>query len=96
MYVYILTNKLHTVLYIGVTKDLVRRMYEHRQEIDRESFTARYHVHALVYFEETSSSRAAIEREKQLKSWNRKRKNQLIESVNPTWNDLYAALIEQT
>lgn len=95
MYVYILSNKLHTVLYIGVTKDLVRRMYEHRHELYQGSFTAKYHVHELVYFEETSSIREAIEREKQLKTWNRKRKNQLIERVNPTWDDLYITLIEQ-
>lgn len=63
MYVYILSNKPHTVLYIGVTKDLVRRMYEHRHELYQGSFTAKYHVRELVCFEETSSIREAIERE---------------------------------
>ena len=88
MYVYILANETNVCIYVGVTNDLVRRLYEHRNELDPNSYTARYHVHKLVYFEETTSIVAAIEREKQLKSWNRKRKNKLIESMNPQWKDL--------
>ena len=75
-------------LYTGVTSDLARRLYEHRNELSSESFTAKYHIHKLVYFEETPDPYAAISREKQLKSWSRKRKNDLIERVNPQWRDL--------
>ena len=88
MFVYILANDTNVCIYTGVTKDLERRLYEHQQEIDPKSFTARYKIHKLVYFEETTSERAAIEREKQIKSWNRKHKNKLIESQNPKWEDL--------
>ena len=73
-YVYILTNKNHTVLYTGVTNDLIRRVYEHKNHLDLNSFTAKYKVMKLVYFEETSDVTAAIEREKQIKSWSRNRK----------------------
>ena len=74
-------------MYIGVTNDLERRVYEHKQELV-EGFTKRYHVHKLVYFETTTDVRSAIEREKQLKGWLRARKNTLVESVNPEWKDL--------
>jgi len=92
-YVYMLTNKFHNVLYTGVTGDLVKRVYEHREHLDKNSFTARYKTTHLVYFEVTGDIRAAIEREKQIKSWNRKRKNQLVESMNPKWEDLYPSII---
>ena len=92
-YVYILSNKTNTTLYIGVTKDLVRRMYEHRHELDPNSFTAKYGIHNLVYFECTNDVRAAIEREKQLKKWNRARKNKLVETRNPLWEDLYESIL---
>ena len=92
-YVYILTNITGTVVYTGVTNDVVRRVYEHKYNLDSNSFTAKYGVHKLVYFEETSSSYAAISREKQIKSWNRKRKNQLVESINPKWEDLYDSIL---
>ena len=75
-YVYMLANVTRTVVYTGVTNDVVRRVYEHKHNLDPNSFTAKYDVHKLVYFEETSSSYAAISREKQIKSWNRKRKNE--------------------
>ena len=88
-YVYILTNKNCNVLYTGVTNDLVRRVYEHKNHLDKDSFTAKYKVNRLVYFEETSDVKAAIEREKQIKSWSRKRKTDLIFNVNPHWVDLY-------
>jgi putative endonuclease len=71
-----------------VTNNLERRLYQHRNNIDAESFTAKYHVYKLVYFEETSDPYVAIAREKQIKGWNRKRKNKLIESINPHWRDL--------
>jgi len=87
-YIYILTNCTNTVLYVGVTRDLVRRIYEHKHKLDKESFTAKYDVHKLVYFESTSDVKAAIEREKQIKGWNRKRKNKLVESRNPNWAEL--------
>ena len=74
-YVYILSNHLNTVIYTGVTRDLVRRVYEHKHHLDPDSFTAKYDVTKLVYYESTSDVKAAIEREKQIKGWNRKRKN---------------------
>ncbi len=88
-YVYILSNNLNTVLYVGVTGNLVRRVAEHRNHLDPNAFTAKYDVHKLVYYESTSDVKAALEREKQIKGWNRKRKNKLVESKNPTWKDLY-------
>ena len=92
-YVYILSNVNNRVLYTGVTNDLVRRVYEHKHHLDKNSFTTRYNIDKLVYFEETSSSRAAIEREKQIKSWNRKHKNKLIEAGNPDWLDIYESIL---
>ena len=86
-YVYMMTNEYNNVLYIGVTNNLSRRVYEHKNGL-LEGFTQRYNVHKLVWFEETGSIIAAIEREKQIKSWNRKRKNKLIEAMNPKWEDL--------
>ena len=93
-YVYILTNKNHTVLYTGVTRDLIRRVYEHKNNSDPNSFTAKYKVHKLVYFEETNDVKAAIEREKQIKSWSRSRKTDLIFNVNPHWIDLYNRILD--
>ena len=92
-YVYILTNAHKSVLYTGVTNDLVRRVYEHKNHLDRGSFTAQYNVEKLVYYEITSDIEVAIEREKQIKGWNRKRKNKLVESKNPNWDDLYNAIL---
>ena len=94
LYVYILTNKNHTVLYTGVTRDLIRRVYEHKNNSDPNSFTAKYKVHKLVYFEETNDVKAAIEREKQIKSWSRSRKTDLIFNVNPHWIDLYNRILD--
>ena len=85
-YVYLLTNKTNNVLYIGVTNDLTRRIREHKSE-EIEGFTKKYHVHKLVYFEEYSEVNDAINREKQLKRWKRSKKNELIESKNPRWDD---------
>ena len=92
-YVYILSNITGTVVYTGVTNDVIRRVYEHKHNADPNSFTAKYSVHKLVYYEETPSRYEAISREKQIKSWNRKRKNCLVESLNPNWVDLYESLL---
>ena len=92
-YVYILTNKHKTVLYTGVTNDLVRRVYEHKNHADPKSFTAKYKTDRLVYFEQTSDVRSAIEREKQIKSWSRDRKTDLIFQSNPHWLDLYNRIL---
>ena len=92
-YVYILTNTHKSVVYTGITNDLIRRVYEHKNHLDQGSFTAQYNIDKLVYYEVTSDVNAAIEREKQIKGWNRKRKNKLIESKNPNWVDLYNAIL---
>jgi putative endonuclease len=85
-YVYIMTNVART-LYVGVTNDLERRVYEHKHR-DAPGFTRRYGLTRLVYFEASSDILSAIEREKQLKGWVRRRKLALIETKNPKWNDL--------
>ena len=77
-YVYILSNCTNTTIYTGVTNDLIRRVFEHRQNADPKSFTAKYDVHKLVYFEYTGDVRVALEREKQIKSWSRAKKNKLV------------------
>ena len=92
-YVYILTNSHKNVIYVGVTSDLRKRVYEHKNHLNKTSFTARYNVDQLVYYEVTSNAIAAIEREKQIKGWNRKRKNKLVESKNPNWIDIYASIL---
>ena len=92
-YVYILANAHKSVIYTGVTNDLVRRVYEHKQHFDKNSFTARYNVDQLVYYESTGDVRAAIEREKQIKSWSRKKKDKLIQGKNPEWKDLYETIL---
>ncbi len=85
--VYIMTNVNHRVLYIGITSDLPKRVYEHRHHLDKHSFTDQYNVEKLVCYESTSDIRAAIAREKQLKGWIRKKKEWLIEQMNPDWID---------
>ena len=91
--VYILGNLNRTVLYTGVTNDLLRRVCEHRERIEPTAFTTRYHVDRLVYFEAFDDISAAIEREKQIKSWRRKKKNDLIAHKNPNWEDLWPTLV---
>ena len=86
-WVYILANWDHSVLYVGVTNDLTRRLYEHKNGL-HEGFTKKYRVTNLVYFEQTSDVTAAIAREKQLKGWRREKKDALVEQMNPEWNDL--------
>ena len=92
-YVYILSNITGTAIYVGVTNNLLRRMYEHRNKLDPKSFTAKYDIHKLVYYEYTNDVHAALEREKQIKGWNRARKNRLVEGMNPKWEDLYASIL---
>ena len=87
-YIYILTNKTNTVLYVGVTSDLSLRMQQHLSGYYKNSFTSRYKVTKLVYYEEFLSIEDAIRREKQLKSGSRKNKIALIEKRNPEWRDL--------
>lgn len=87
-YVYIMTNRSRT-LYTGVTNNLERRVYEHKHKII-PSFTSKYNIDQLVYYEETNSIHVAIAREKEIKSWLRRRKIELIESKNPQWRDLSA------
>lgn len=84
---YILASKRNGTLYIGITNNLERRMYEHKNQLIK-GFTDKYNAHMLVYFEQTSDIETALQREKQLKKWNRKWKLDLIESVNPEWKDL--------
>ena len=86
-YVYIMTNKYNTVLYTGVTNDLMRRAYEHRTG-QGGRFTSKYRVTKLVYYEEWADPRSAIEREKQIKGGSRQKKIDLINGMNPEWNDL--------
>jgi len=90
-YVYILANKRNGTLYIGVTNNLQRRVYEHKQN-QIKGFTNKYKVHRLVYYESTSDIKAALQREKQLKKWERSWKIELIEKDNPSWQDLYEIL----
>ena len=90
-FVYILASKKNGVLYIGVTNDLIKRVYEHKQGFV-SSFTKKYKVYRLVYYEMGQDSYAAITREKQLKKWNRAWKIELIEKMNPEWKDLYLDL----
>ena len=85
-YVYILTNKTNATMYIGVTDNLRRRLREHKSE-QIDGFTKEYHVHKLVYYEEYSEINYALAREKQLKHWLRSKKNLLVESKNPNWDD---------
>lgn len=85
--VYILTNKNNSVLYIGVTGNLQRRIYEHKNKII-EGFTSKYNLSKLVYFEQTENAISALNREKQLKNWHREWKNNLISKFNPKWIDL--------
>jgi putative endonuclease len=91
-YVYLLANKHNNVLYTGVTNDLIRRVYEHKNKLVT-GFTQKYNVDRLVYYEVCGGIVVAIEREKQIKSWSRKKKLDLINALNPEWNDLYQSLL---
>ena len=90
-YVYIVASKIGGTLYIGVTNDLVRRVWEHRSKV-AAGFTEKYGIHRLVYFEQFDDAENAIRREKRLKKWNRAWKIRLIEERNPNWDDLYPGI----
>lgn len=91
-YIYILTSKKNGTLYIGITSDLIKRAYEHKKGVVG-GFTKKYKVNKLVYYEETTDVKSAIEREKQLKKWKRQWKIELIEKHNSQWKNLYYDLI---
>ena len=91
-YVYILASKIRGTLYIGVTSDLVKRTYEHKNDMV-DGFTKDYKVHDLVYYETTNDITSAVTREKQLKKWKRAWKIELIEKSNSEWKDLYPSLL---
>lgn len=93
-FIYIITNKNNTVLYIGVTSNLPQRIEEHKQKRYENSFSARYNLNKLVYYEQFQMIGDAIGREKQLKAGNRATKEKLINSINPNWNDLYDDIID--
>lgn len=88
-YVYIMASGKNGTIYTGVTNDIARRSVEHKTHMNKDSFTARYNVNKLVYMEIFENPEYAILREKQIKSWARKRKIELIESVNPKWDDMF-------
>jgi len=90
-YVYLLSNLGHSVFYVGITNDLLRRVWEHREK-QIEGFTKRYNICKLLYFEETDDINSAIEREKQLKDYRREKKFALIDSINPKWEDLFESI----
>ncbi|MDD5372372.1 MAG: GIY-YIG nuclease family protein [Sulfurimonas sp.] len=91
-YVYIMTNKTNSTLYIGVTSDLIKRVYEHKNALV-DGFTKRYNLKKLVFYEIYDDINNAITREKQLKAWKREWKAELIESQNRDWSDLYDSLV---
>ena len=86
-YVYLITNWNNKVMYVGVTNNLERRIYEHKNKLVK-GFTEKYNVNKLVYFEETEDVIAAIAREKEIKKWRREKKDQLVNRMNPNWKDL--------
>ena len=90
--VYILASRRNGTLYVGVTSDLIKRVWEHKNDLV-EGFTQRYSVHTLVWYEQHESMPMAIKREKAIKEWRRKWKLELIEKDNPTWRDLYEDLL---
>ena len=92
-YVYILSNKYDGTLYIGVTSDIIKRVWQHKQKIIK-GFTTKYNLDKLVYFEQFNDINLAISREKRLKEYKRKWKLDLIEASNPNWHDLYEDIIK--
>ena len=94
-YVYILCNKRNGTLYAGVTSDLIKRVYEHKNNLV-EGFTQKYNVRRLVWYEMHETAETAIMKEKQIKAWKRQWKLRLIEGDNPDWNDLYDVICEKT
>lgn len=92
-FVYILTNKKHTTLYVGVTSHIVQRINQHRDKVFPHSFSAKYNLNKIVYYEVFQDIGDAIGREKQLKAGSRQKKLDLIHSANPEWNDLYDEIV---
>ncbi len=90
--VYIMASKPNGTLYIGVTSNLVKRVWEHKANLVK-GFTNKYHVHGLVWYEQHEEMESAIVREKQLKKWNRQWKVRLIQELNPNWSDLYSTIV---
>ena len=90
-YIYLLANKHNNVLYTGVTSDLIRRVYEHKNKLVK-GVTQKYNVDRPVYYEACENIVVAIEREKQIKAWSRKKKDDLINALNPEWDDLYRSI----
>ena len=90
-YVYFVANTYNNVLYVGVTSDLIRRIYEHKNKLVK-GFTQKYNLDRLVYYEVCENIVVAIEREKQIKGWSRKKKNDLVNPFNPEWIDLYQSI----
>ena len=89
-YVYILTNHNNRVMYVGITNDLAKRVFEHKNKLIK-GFTQKYHIDKLVYFEHTLDVNSAIMREKEIKKWRREKKDKLVMSINPEWKDLSTA-----
>ncbi|MBI2310159.1 GIY-YIG nuclease family protein [Candidatus Collierbacteria bacterium] len=90
--VYLMSNPGRTVLYTGVTRNLIKRVWQHKEKV-ADGFTKKYNVTDMVYYEILDSPIEAIEREKQIKSWSRKRKNRLVEAENSSWKDLYDEIV---
>jgi putative endonuclease len=90
-FVYLMTNSRKNVIYTGVTSNLVKRVYQHKHNLI-EGFTQKYNVHNLVYFEEYSDPVQAIAREKQIKAGSRKKKEDMVDKLNPRWHDLYSEI----
>ncbi len=91
-YVYLLASKRNGTLYVGSTSDIVRRIYEHKNDLVR-GFTKKYGIHRLVYLEECADREAALTRERQIKEWKRRWKLEVIEKENPEWDDLYEKIM---
>jgi putative endonuclease len=91
-YIYMMTNTYNTVLYTGVTNNLVKRVYEHKTKL-LAGFTSKYNCNKLVWYEQTESIQSAIKKEKQIKKWKREFKNNVINDMNPCWIDLYEQFI---
>ncbi|HOT19794.1 MAG TPA: GIY-YIG nuclease family protein [Spirochaetota bacterium] len=91
-YIYMITNRNNNVLFIGVTNDLKRRVFEHREKLV-EGFSSKYNCSKLVWYEQTNNIGSAILREKQMKKWKREYNNNIINEMNPEWNDLYETIL---
>ena len=91
-FVYLMANKYNNVLYIGMTNDLIRRVFEHKNNLI-EGFTKKYNCHKLVWFQETNDVVSAITQEKGMKKWKREYKENVINELNPEWKDLYDDLV---